>query len=155
MSAALDSWAAPESLREWIRANLDPGSTILELGSGAGTDHLAEQYQMWSVEHDPFFVGRYRSKYIHAKIKNGWYSKRTLEQELPRDYDLILVDGPPGSIGRAPFAENLDLFNTDVPIVFDDTHRRAEYYLTVAVGLAVGRSPDFRTTSDGRGFAIV
>jgi len=45
------------------------------------------------------------------------------------DYDFILVDGPTGIIGRIGFLHNLDLFNTNVPILIDDTNRPSELKL--------------------------
>jgi len=94
------SWSISAHLHNFIGATLPMGSTILELGSGRGTALLASHYGMHSVEHDLRFVGLYDSSYIHAPIRNGWYDTDVLRGELPDRYDLILVDGPPGKIGR-------------------------------------------------------
>lgn len=44
----LGGWAISEELFEWIKENVDEGSVILELGSGAGTGELAKDYTMFS-----------------------------------------------------------------------------------------------------------
>ena len=47
--------------------------------------------------------------------------------------ECILVDGPTGEGNRWGFLENLDLFRQDVPIIVDDTWRRAEKDLLLEV----------------------
>ena len=51
--------------------------------------------------------------------------------QLPNknDYDLILVDGPGGWLGRSGFLKYLDVFNTDVSIIIDDIQRDQEFLL--------------------------
>lgn len=127
-----------DELYGWIRRRAEYGH-ILELGSGAGTERLSEHYHMVSIEHDERWVGRYRSTYIHAPIEpfrkqcalfptdTGWYNREVLKAELPKHrYDLILVDGPPNSIGRGGFYKWRGLFDLSVPIVIDDIHRERE-----------------------------
>lgn len=128
-----------QELFAFIQELVPAGSTILELGSGWGTKELALHYTMFSVENDPRFIDLYESTYIYAPIKNGWYDTAVLEKELPEHYDLILIDGPLGSIGRGKFADNLHLFNTDVPLIFDDTNRAPEYNLCKRVSEKLGR----------------
>lgn len=116
-----------QPLFEWIRANLPDGKHILELGSGdVSTWYLSEFYRLTSVEDKPEFLNKYPSRYIYAVLVNGWYSVPVLEAQLPKDYDLLLVDGPVGSGPRAGFLQHLSLFRTDVPIVIDDTWRDVE-----------------------------
>lgn len=130
--------AISDALYFWIRGRLERG-TILELGSGAGTARLAEDYRMVSIEHDARFVDRHPSTYIFAPIvpfskacavfptDTGWYDRAVLRRELPAlRYDLILVDGPPNAIGRGGFFKWRQLFNLSVPIVIDDIHRERE-----------------------------
>ena len=69
-----------------------------------------------------------------------WYNTDILKGKLPDHYDLILVDGPPGFIGRHGFYTHLDLFKTDLTIIFDDVHRKAEYELMVHVGQKLQRN---------------
>jgi len=68
-----------------------------------------------------------------------WYDPAVLEQVLPVNYDLILIDGPHSKHGRAGFLHYLELFNTSVPMVFDDVSRQQERMLIEAVAQAVGR----------------
>ena len=128
-------WSISQELFNWILENLPEGKTILELGSGSGTVELTHHYNVYSIEHNEKWVGRAeKSTYIHAPIVeyNGysWYDVEIVREQLPKEYDLILVDGPPGAIGRKGFLKNIHLFNTDVPIIIDDSNRREEAEMT-------------------------
>jgi hypothetical protein len=116
-----------EGVYKWIRAHLPDGKHVLELGSGdVSTWYLSEFYRMTSVEDKAEFLNRHPSHYIHAPLVGDWFDLAVLEAQLPKDYDMILVDGPVGSGPRAGFLKNLRLFRTDVPIVIDDTWREVE-----------------------------
>lgn len=124
-------WSISEELFNWISENLAEGKTILELGSGKGTVELTRYYNVYSIEHNKRWVGyAEKSTYIHAPIVKYdgylWYDAEIVKEQLPKEYDLILVDGPPGDIGRGGFLKNIHLFNTDVPIIIDDSNRKAE-----------------------------
>jgi len=116
-----------------IKLLLPRGSTLLELGSGAGTTQLTKRYTVYSVENDEEWLGICTdANYIHAPIRDlqdssgrelKWYDIDVLAKELPSRYDLVLVDGPAGHIGREGLLTHLDLFRTDIPFVFDDTLR--------------------------------
>lgn len=133
--------AIDREVYEWLLVNLPKGSTILELGSGAGTQELSKHWKMYSIEHDPEWVGHCKaSEYIYAPIrlysepkKHRWYNVAALKNSLPKKYDLILIDGPLGSIGRMGFVYNLDLFDTRVPIIVDDTNRKQEMNLAIEI----------------------
>lgn len=147
------SYAVSDELIECIHDLLHYEGTILELGSGLGsTGRLIEHYDMISVEHDEKYLGWYESTYIHAPIEpfrkacamfprdTGWYSREILRRELPKhSYDLILVDGPPNTIGRGGFYKWKELFNLEVPIVIDDIHREREIHLIRKMGQHLGR----------------
>lgn len=128
----LGGWSIDKNLYEFITSNLLEGSTILELGSGYGTEVLSKKYKMYSIEHNEKFVGKYNSTYCYAPIKNGWYDVDSIKMWLDLfkpDYQLILIDGPTGEIGRGKFANHLNLFNSDGMMIFDDTNRDAERQL--------------------------
>ena len=132
-------WAISKELFDFIRSILPEGKILLELGSGWGSSEFSKHYTVYSVEHNPRWLGKYNTHYIHVPIKNKWYDPVILKAKLPDNYDLILVDGPPGFIGRHGFCTYLDLFKTDLPIVFDDIHRKAEYSLMMQVGQKLQR----------------
>ena len=143
-------WAISKQLFDWLLEALPDGATILELGSGSGTQQLAKHFRMVSVEHDPDFVDRYDSTYIYAPIVNGWYDAVTIGNELSRlsiQYDLFLVDGPPKRIGRSGILLNLGLFDLTKPIVLDDVHRPPERQLLDELATRVGRR--YEIFSDG------
>ncbi len=121
-----------KSLFNTIRKILPEGSTILELGSGWATSELAKHYTMYSVEHDAAYVDKYDSTYIHAPLKRHkrvknhpsdlWYDADILREKLKGiQYDLLLIDGPPGT--RSGFIKYIDLFDTKAIWVFDDANR--------------------------------
>ena len=129
---------------DWITNNLEKGKTILELGSGVTTIKLTEDYIVHSIEHDEKFLNLAEdSNYIYAPIEryNGyrWYSIEKLNEIKDLEYDMILVDGPTGIIGRVGFLHNLDLFHTDVPILIDDTNRKPEMDLAINVSKKLGK----------------
>lgn len=154
----LGGWAIQESCFEFIKQILSEGSTILEFGSGVGTDFLSKHYKMISVENYDEWIGRYNSTYIHAPIayytesytapelpgeystkQIGWYDIDIIKEKLVDNYDLILIDGPNGKFGRGGFLKHIDLFNTNVPIIFDDINRAAERQLMIKVSEKIGR----------------
>ena len=117
-----------EELYQWILDNITKGSRILELGSGDGTKILAEHYTMFSIENNKDWLNKYDSIYIYAPIVNGWFDVEAIKRQIPKDYDFILVDAPPAFTeeARMGFYHNINLFNTNVPIIIDDTHRAGE-----------------------------
>jgi len=155
-------WAIQESCFNFIRKILKDGSTILELGSGIGTYHLSKHYKMYSIENYIEWVDKYDSNYIFAPIKYyndewqapdlpgensdrqvGWYNPYFLEGKIPKKYDLILIDGPNGSFGRGGFLKHIDIFNTSVPIIFDDINRNDENLLMIKVSEKIGKPYEY------------
>ena len=131
-------------IHEWVNDNLPNGSTILELGSGKGTARLVENYTVYSIEHSKKWLNRYGSNYIYAPIKNGWYDISAIKKGMPSHYDLLIVDGPPRKIdghkiGRRHLFDHLDLFNTNVPIIVDDSDRGREMKLLKDMVKKLGR----------------
>ena len=136
----LGGWSISQELIDWIRENVPRGSVILELGSGYGTQVLADLgYSMYSVEHDPQYVGKYDSLYIPVPIKNGWYNPDSL-RKLPT-YDLLLIDGPPGIYQRSNMIKHRHLFDWSKIVIVDDTNRADELKLSKWVGMKKNAQP--------------
>ena len=150
-------WAISKQLFDWLLNSLPEKSTILELGSGSGTQQLAKHFRMVSVEHDPDFVGLHDSTYIYAPIVDGWYDAAIIGTTLSRlsvRHDLLLVDGPPKKIGRSGILQHLDLFDLTKPIVLDDVDRAPEKNLLEILAERVGRK--YKIFSDGaKSFGII
>ena len=131
-----------EELFTWITTNIPEGKTVLELGAGhVSTKFLSQRYKLYSVEDKAHFLNIYPSTYIYAPINTitNWYYRKALEEELPSEYDCVLVDGPTGEGNRWGFLENLDLFRSDVPIIIDDTWRKAEKDLLLDIAKKTNR----------------
>lgn len=160
---AFGGWALHKDVFMWIRGNIKEGSTILELGSGSATVELCKFYNVYSIEHDKQWVGKSKSTYIHAPLiqyndENGnyrWYDVDILKEKLPKSYDLLLIDGPPGSIGRIPFLYNLELFNTSVPIMVDDTSRSDELFLCNQLKSKLGKEEIWNFNSGKKGTIVI
>lgn len=137
MSEELGDWSIDPKLVEYIEWALPEGSTILELGSGYGTQVLADLgYEMHSVEHQLEYVGKYNSSYIYAPLEEmkpvrnhpkatSWYNRDKLAGGLDGlHYDLLLIDGPPAH--RSGFIKYFTMFDPKAIMVFDDLQRDRE-----------------------------
>lgn len=141
-----------------IKQEVEPGSTIIELGSGRGTENLAKDYVVYTVEHDKqwaIYKSHPKIKQVHAPIVFGWYENDKIGGWLPESYDLIIIDGPPGEIGRAGILKHLDLFNWDAAVLIDDVNRSPEMALASQIAAHVGRKPQFFHLPDGRAYAWI
>ena len=124
-------WTLPEKAFQWIEENIPVGSNIVELGSGHGSIRLSENYNVWSIEHNETWLNISSSNYIHAEIipfsvngeKGHWYNAEKIKCALPEKYALMIIDGPPSTIGRNGVLAFQELFNWDCHILVDDTHR--------------------------------
>ena len=125
---------------------LPEGKTILELGSGWVSTQLAKHYKVYTVEENKEYLNKHEDvNYIHIPVVAtiNYYNPIELEKKLPKDYDLLIVDGPAVSSrdGRKGFLKNLSLFKTNVPIFFDDTHMHAVHNTFVNVALKLNKVP--------------
>ena len=123
----LNDWAISEEMFHWIKQEIPEGKTILEFGSGTGTIELTKYWNVYSVEQDPIWVGKAPdSNYIYAPLKGDWYDPDIVFSQIPKDYDIIIVDGPMGPNLRSGIDKYWDKLNTNVPLLFDDTHREQD-----------------------------
>ena len=142
-------WSIDEDVFEHMKRLVPPEGSILELGSGEATKNLVEHWKtVHSIEHNKEWLGKFHDNYIHAPlvkhkaIQNHegdvWYDARVLEVELPLiEYDMILIDGPPGA--RGGFVKYLSLFNPDVPMLFDDANLKRNWLVMRSVSMRLRR----------------
>ena len=130
-------WSLDKEIYDWVLENIPKGSTILELGSGRSTQEFCKYYKMYSVEHSKKWLNKSDSIYIYAPIREysgyRWYDIDALKVNLPTEYSLLIVDGPPGTIGRMGYIYNYNLFRDDIPIIVDDTSRPEENSISKAL----------------------
>lgn len=156
---------------ELIKNILPNGGTILEFGSGDGTILLSEYFTMYSIENQPEWQNRYPlcTTYINVDSKmyddvytcpdipdnKGWYNIDHIIPQLPKKYDLMLIDGPGGGRwGRAGFLKHIDMFNTNVPMIFDDVNRESELILMQKVSEIVNRPYQVLSTDKSVGYIL-
>ncbi len=150
------------ALHDHLFEIVGPHAHILELGSGEGTIALQERFgRVTSVEHDPAYLGVAEGvTYVHAPLvpftdryfydATEWYDPDVIKT-IHWDYDVILVDGPPGfPAGRGGFYAYLDLFKKDVIFAFDDIHRKWEFRLMGMVAQKLGRVAVVHPGTSGR-----
>lgn len=149
----LDGWAIGKETFRKITEILPTGSTILEFGSGTGTDALSKFYTMKSIESDPLWLYKYPSTYFHVPLIPSvnkypefpedpyWHDEEIMRSVAPTigHYDCILVDGPKGYRGGLYY--NRDLFNfKNTVVVFDDVHDVHHRRLMDLIAKDVGRT---------------
>lgn len=166
MEKTLD-WRFSPNLIKWIKKNIPVGSNILEFGSGEGSIELSEQYNMFCIEHDIEWIKFGESShvnYIYAPLKkhkpvegfehNTWYDPKIIANALETvDYDTVIVDGPPGCIGRSGFLKYLDNFNLSGNLLMDDVHREQEAKLAVKISKRIKRAFTVNDAWDGKAWA--
>jgi hypothetical protein len=133
-----DGWMLPSEVFHWVDKNIPQGSLILEFGSGNGSVELSKKYDLISVEHDEKWLGFSNGRYIHAGIiqnqvsnkylEVGWYDIEKLI-DLPPVVDVIIIDGPPGDIGRSGILHYLLELPACTWMIIDDTDRQKEKHL--------------------------
>jgi len=160
-----DGWSISSTIVDIIRDLVPQHGTILELGSGEGTNKLAEFFTVYSVEHNLEWVGKYNSTYIHAPLKehkpvggigdepSEWYDPEVLRAQLPKHYDLILIDGPPKN--RSGFIKYFELFKADVPMIFDDVHRMRDLTVMTKIAARLSRPYTVYGLHESKHFGII
>ena len=148
-----------EELFLHILHSLPENGVLLELGSGSGSGELVKYCDVYSIEHDKNWLNKYPVHYIYAPIQNygsyKWYNNSRLSEELPSTYHAILVDGPPGIIGRIGFLNQRHLFNLSVPIFIDDVQRRAEMHLLITLARILKKSYRIIKCKDRKSYGII
>jgi hypothetical protein len=121
-----DAWALARQVIEWMYANVPREATVLELGGGRGSKRISRHFRnTTTVEHDPVWVGfllRQGVPTLHRPLVDGWYEADPLLIELLSEADVVVVDGPIGSL-RNNIEPYLKHIKAGATVVFDDTHR--------------------------------
>jgi hypothetical protein len=167
----LDDWSITKECFDNIVNIIPFEKTILEIGSGHSTRLLSEFYNMISIESSHQWMNKYKSdyKYIPLKEMNSevfgltqWLDIDILKETLKEiNYELLIVDAGGDRIG---IYDNIELFNTNVPIIFDDTMNEA--YLKCATLTAQKINKDISTITcaqnkfcvtwwDGKKYSII
>ena len=165
------------NILEYLNKYINHNSLVLELGAGlVSTPYLAERCRVISVEHDRDYIGLYDKveywdiplhyyRIPHFPKQTLWYHYTPLKEklaELDQSPDIILIDGPPGHIGRGGFLKFLDLFidiETNVwsqnpMLVFDDVNRQEELRLIQKVSNRL-QLPFKYYPNHGRSFGVI
>lgn len=153
----INAWVLPSEAIEWVNKNIPENSIILELGSGFGTKLLSEWFNMVSIEHNQEWLNKYKSKYIYAPLKNGFYDRDIIKGKLTDEYSLFIIDGPPEATGgRLGLLKNLDLFNLNCYILIDDINRDDDYKLFEELIKILNREYEiFENKEFGKKFGII
>lgn len=140
-----------------IRKIVRPGMRTLECGSGLSTvlfDRLTANHT--ALEHDPDWLLKMQSvsgSVRHCEIDEAtsWYSGWAPEEA----FDVILIDGPTGNIGRTGILPHIRrLTHPDALVIVDDTHRAEESGLSLEIGRIIGKSPQ-RIDDQGKSFDLI
>lgn len=155
-----------EELFDYIRSVVPEGETILELGSGWGTDQLMKHYTVVSIEHSKRYADMRTNRVIHADytphkaLRNHegpmkWYDRDILIPELEGlKYSLLLVDGPPQPY-RCGIVKYIELFDTDAIIVFDDQQRKADRAILNSVAAKLRKPYVLYPHLGGKPFGVI
>ena len=161
MALPFGGWSIDEKCFNWILSHLPDGSTILEFGSGVATGELAKHYTMYSLEDNLGFVEKdYDTHYIYAPIYDGWYHKIIVKRNLPKNYDLILIDGPQ-SEHRAGILSNASLIDWSKPVVIDDMQHGGILQIAVKIAEEFCKRPyeiidgDESGTNENKKFMVI
>lgn len=167
----LSEWAVSEEVVDFLENNLKENCTIIEFGSGSGSIEIEKNFNLWSIEHNNLFLYKNTLQNVYAPIKKykkinptlktdikeyKWYNEETVENVMNKiNYECILVDGPPGCIGREGFLHNLNKFNTNCLIIIDDVNRTEENKLLYDVSKKLSCKYTVYHCSDGKSFGVI
>jgi len=129
-------WMLPSEIFDYLCKLFPDGGKILEFGSGDGTRILAEKFDICSIEHDEVWASKCDTECHlipirpnHTSTENnqtGWYDVEEVLKIIPDDLDIIIIDGPNGTIGRHGVLSVLESLPKSATYIVDDVHRDAE-----------------------------
>lgn len=156
---SLESFGESSFSREmfdYIVNTLPRGSVVLEFGSGWASGMLSQHFIVYSIEHDEYWLNRFDTNYIYAPLKDDWYDPKFIKVGIPLNYDLIIVDGPPGYEKnlRRGFLDFLFLFDCNVMIIVDDVDRENERKILEELGRRLGKKFEVYSGA-GKQFGVI
>lgn len=110
-----------------IRKYVPEGTTMLEFGSGFGSQFLAPFYDLHSFESEKKWMNMYHDQYHYVpmddcKVGDGWYNRQValpLLHSIP--YKALLIDGPDHARFRPGTAHYSGHLHDDLEwIIMDD-----------------------------------
>ena len=117
-------------IRSAISQLIPSGAVVVELGNRIGLDYLDDKFQILTFDSNDTNISSSNSdKHMHIPIVapqiggTEWYDSEILGRSLPKHYDLLFVNGPQGPYGKHGLLENINLFNSEIPIIINDTIR--------------------------------
>ena len=129
-------WMLPPEIFVYLSELFPDGGKILEFGSGDGTRILAENFDVCSIEHDEMWAEKIDTEcHLIPIISNnistknnqeGWYDVHKVLNVIPDDLDIVIIDGPNGTIGRHGILSIVDSLPKNATYIVDDVHRNAE-----------------------------
>lgn len=150
----------PEEALMYVLEHCKKGTIVVEFGSGHGSQKLADHLELYSIEHDEDWLGLTSSTYIHAPIKpnehaskvgqSGWYDANIVLDHWPEGVELVIVDGPPGFIGRFGIMSIQDKLKKVGRIIIDDVDRPDELMLVEELSKSLEFSTQFFEVSEPR-----
>jgi len=145
-SADFTSLHIPADVLRWITRNVPMGATVLEFGGGKSTRELSKWFAVTTIDHDLTFVEGNGATLIQAALVDGYYERAKLEEVLRKQYDVVIVDGPPAwerseTKRRLGFQRWLGRLDNRPVIVVDDVNRPWDYLNLALILVRTGRSP--------------
>jgi malate synthase len=136
---------------DWIKEHVPRESIIVEFGAGdVSTKELCNDYQLYSIEHDREWIGKYDSHYIYAPKVDGWYNPHIVDSVFRKvEPYLVIIDG----IGRDRILNRIDLVQNCKMILVHDTNRDLDR--NTAIRLATELNKMVRFYEDGDFWAVV
>ena len=170
-SKNLSGWSISTDILDFLLEKLNKNDIIVEFGSGLGSKEINKYFDLWSIEHNKKFLYKNTLKNIYAPIKKRkikcptlktikstykWYDEKIVLNILNKiNYNCLLIDGPPGIIGRNGFFHNLNNFNTNCLIIIDDVNRKEENNLLFKVSKKLQCPYTVYHCNDGKSFGII
>ena len=148
----MDAWQLGIAATDWVLANIPAGSKILEFGAGRGTHERARHYEITAIEHNEAYESHdYRcllapivlNEISSQNNEQGWYDPEVLLALEEEEFALIIVDGPPGEVGRSGILALPWILNLAPLVMVDDTHREAERQLAHSISAMMKNADTF------------